>query len=56
MIIKRVCPPATKGGGNTLMRVRREWAVPIRTTGEKAWHTVYSVISAKIYRTPVMII
>ncbi len=38
-------PPEPKGGGNTRWRVmglgRGE---PIRTTGEKAWHSVYSVV------------
>ncbi len=40
---KRMCPPPEpKGGGNTRLRLRR-LADPIRTTGEKAWHSVYSV-------------
>ncbi len=48
------CPPLPAGED-----YRRGWAVPNQTTGEKAWHSIYSVISAKIYRTvrtPVMII
>jgi hypothetical protein len=38
---KRGCPslPGTGWGGNTWVRGRGE---PIRTTGEKAWHSVYS--------------
>ncbi len=42
---KRVCSHhlEPKGGGNTRLRVRgRE--EPIRTTGEKAWHSVYFVV------------
>ncbi len=38
---KRVCRPPW-GGGNTRLRVRRR-EEPIRTTGETAWHSVYSV-------------
>jgi hypothetical protein len=30
-------------GGNTRLRVMGRWE-PIRTTGEKAWHSVYSVL------------
>ncbi len=42
---KRVCPPPpeTKGRKNTRWRVRG-LGEQIRTTGEKAWHTVYSVV------------
>ncbi len=40
---KRVCSPHPEPkGGNTRLRVRG-WANPIRTTGEKAWYSVYSV-------------
>jgi hypothetical protein len=41
----RVCPfPWTQGGrSNTPLRVRR-WVDPIRTTGKKGWHSVYSVL------------
>ncbi len=35
-------PPEPRGGDNTRLR-ERGWADPIRTTGEKAWHFVYSV-------------
>ncbi len=43
---KQVCPPlGTKGReDNTRLRVRG-WGEPIWTTGEKAWHSVYSVRS-----------
>ncbi len=34
-------PPVSKGGGATL-RVRG-WGGPVRTIGEKAWHSVYFV-------------
>ncbi len=36
--------PKGGGGGNTRLRVRGE---PIRTTEEKAWHSVYSVLHTK---------
>ncbi len=41
---KRVCVPRNQMGGgcNTRLRVKK-WADPIRTTGEKTWHSVYSV-------------
>ncbi len=40
---KRVCPPEPKGGwGLPRLRVRGR-RVPLRTTGEKARHSVYSV-------------
>ncbi len=39
---ERVCPPPEPKGGHTRMRVRG-WGVPIRMTGEKAKHPVYSV-------------
>jgi hypothetical protein len=38
-----VHPPRNQRGGNTRLRVRG-WADPIRTTGEKAWHCIYSVL------------
>jgi hypothetical protein len=38
-----VSPLDPKGGGNTRLRVRW-WGKPIRTTGEKAWHSVYSMV------------
>jgi hypothetical protein len=34
--------PSEQKGGHTRLLIRR-WAVPIRTTGEKALHSVYSV-------------
>jgi hypothetical protein len=38
-----VSPPSNpKGEINTLLRVRG-WGDPTRTTGEKAWHSAYSV-------------
>ncbi len=42
---KRVCPLPVepKVGGNTRLRVRGG-GEPIQTTGEKAWHSVYSVV------------
>jgi hypothetical protein len=37
-------PLRPKGGkSNTLLRVRG-WGDPFRTTGQKAWHSVYSVV------------
>ncbi len=45
---KRVClsPLGPKEGrSNTPMRLRG-WGDPIRTTGKKAWHSVYSVTSS----------
>jgi hypothetical protein len=36
-------PLDPKGGGDTRLRVRRRLGGQIRTTGEKAWHSVYSV-------------
>jgi hypothetical protein len=39
---KGVCPPLEPNvGGTTRLRVSGRWE-PIRTTGEKAWHSVYS--------------
>jgi hypothetical protein len=38
-----VSPPGTKRGSNTRLRVRGR-GEPIRTTGEKAWHSDYFVI------------
>jgi hypothetical protein len=38
-----VSPPKPKGGGHTRLRVRGSGRVPIRTTGEKAQNSVYSV-------------
>ncbi len=35
-------PPPRNQGGNTNLQVRG-WADPIRTTEEKAWHSVYSM-------------
>jgi hypothetical protein len=52
---KRVCPPLRKQGGSaTLACGERGWADPIRTTGEKAWHSVYSVpplVSSPVFYT-----
>ncbi len=39
-----VSPPLNpKGESNTRLRVRG-WGYPVRTTGQKAWHSVYSVV------------
>ncbi len=46
-------PPGTKGSEHTRLRVRG-WAHPIRTTGEKAWHSVYFVRSAILRRLVVL--
>jgi hypothetical protein len=37
-------PRNQKGGGYTLACVSEGGGVPIRTTGEKAWYSVYSVV------------
>ncbi len=37
-----MCPPLEPSGGNTRLKVRGR-GEPIRTTEEKAWHSVYSV-------------
>ncbi len=45
---KVVCPPPEpKGGGNTHWRVMGR-GEPSRTTGEKACHSVYSVLRCKV--------
>jgi hypothetical protein len=42
--LQLVCPPlfGTKGGGGGQHSHAGEGGEPIRTTGEKAWHSVYS--------------
>jgi hypothetical protein len=46
------CPPPPRDhmgeGDNNRLRVRRREEL-IRTTGEKAWHSVYSVTSPKAF-------
>jgi hypothetical protein len=44
-----VLPPGSKGVSKTRLRVRG-WADPIWTTGENAWHSVYSV-HVRIFRS-----
>jgi hypothetical protein len=42
-------PPGTKGGGSNTHLLVRGRPEPIRTTGEKAWHSVYSVSKHHLY-------
>jgi hypothetical protein len=48
---KRVCPPGSKEGGSTRLRVRG-WADPIQTTREKAWHSVVPDSQALVVARP----
>jgi hypothetical protein len=40
----QVCPPLEPKGGHTLTCGLRGWGVPIRTTGENAWHIILILI------------
>jgi hypothetical protein len=43
--LKRVCPPRTKGGlQHSLAGERGRGGANSRTTGKKAWHSVYPVV------------
>jgi hypothetical protein len=51
--LPRLEPKGGGGGVNTRLRVRGR-GEPIPTTGEKAWHSVYSVVGNNVYKFAVV--